>query len=173
MPFFRKSESEPMAVTMTGVRLGNRLLSIGVRDVPMIAALAAKSGLTGQANAIEPDPARAQTAAAALEREGALVDVAAAPWTTLPYDAANFDIAILRDVLGSMTPADLTGCLTEVLRVLRPGGRAIVIEGGKRSFLSRAPKETGEEPLRLAGFAAVRTLGEADGATYIEGIKKA
>jgi len=172
MAFFRKSESEPIAVNMTGVRLGNRLLSIGVRDVAMIAALAAKTGLSGQANAVESDAARAQSAASALERAGALVDVVHAPWTALPYADASFDIAILRDVLASIAPSDLTGCLAEVLRVLRPGGRAIVIESARRSLLSRAPQPSGEQPLRDARFAAVRTLGEAEGAFYVEGIKK-
>jgi ubiquinone/menaquinone biosynthesis C-methylase UbiE len=75
--------------------------------------------------------------------------------------------------------------VSEVLRVLRPGGRALVIEpaprggsfGALTTILSRQtfdPKYPG--PLRTLqdeSFAAVRELAERDGVLYVEGIKKA
>src|SRR3954464_4367826 len=80
MGWFRKTAArDSLAVAMAGVKLGDRFLSVGVRDTKLVAALAAKAGLTGRACATDADPARASSAAAAIEAEGALVEVVHAP----------------------------------------------------------------------------------------------
>jgi ubiquinone/menaquinone biosynthesis C-methylase UbiE len=155
---------------MTGVKLGDRFLSIGVRDVKLIAALATKAGVTGRACAVDADPARASSGAADVEAEGALVEVAHAPWDRLPYEAAAFDVALGRDVFSTLAPAEKTRCASEVLRVLRGGGRVIIIESTKRA---RIDPGSLMPPLKDAGFAAVRVLAEADHMLFVEGIKKA
>jgi hypothetical protein len=71
-------------------------------------------------------------------------------------------------------------CVSEVLRVLRPGGRAIVIEpaprGGFRALLNRQTADPSYQgavrTLQDEGFAATRQLAERDGVLYVEGIKK-
>ena len=49
--FLRKSrvERDPLAVTMSGVRLGEKALQIGEGDMRVMALIAAKAGLTGTA----------------------------------------------------------------------------------------------------------------------------
>lgn len=171
MGWFRRTDArDALAVTMTGVKLGDRFLSIGMRDPVLIAALATKAGLTGHACAIDADPARAASGAGEVEAEGALVEVAHAPWDALPYDPASFDVALVRDVLSTLAPEQKTRCASEALRVLRGGGRIIVIEGTKRA---RIDPNTLTPPLKDAGFAAVRVLAEADHMIFVEGIKKA
>jgi ubiquinone/menaquinone biosynthesis C-methylase UbiE len=168
MGWFRKTAArDSLAVAMAGVKLGDRFLSVGVRDTKLVAALAAKAGLTGRACATDADPARASSAAAAIEAEGALVEVVHAPWGTLPYDAASFDVVLLRDVLSTLTPEEKTHMADDVLRVLRGGGRAIVVEAAKVAADSLTT------PLKGAGFAGVRVLAEAEGAIFVEGIKRA
>src|SRR3954471_15363704 len=168
MGIFRKSSGEPLAVTMAGVKLGDRFLSLGLRDAKLIAALAAKSGLTGRACATDADPARAANGAAAVEREGALIDAAHAPWDALPYDAGAFDVALVRDVFSTLPPDAQARSAAEVLRLLRGGGRVIVVEAAKA-----AKADALSIPLKTAGFAAVRVLAEAEGTVFVEGIKKA
>ncbi len=148
---------------MAGVKLGDRVLAVGVRDPALIAVLAVKAGLTGTACAVDADEAAVKKAAASIERDGALAEVTRAPWGMWPYDADSFDVAVIRDLLPTLTSDSRSRCVSEVLRVLRPGGRAIVIEGAKR----------GTKALKDAGFAAVRVLAEIDGTSYAEGIKKA
>jgi ubiquinone/menaquinone biosynthesis C-methylase UbiE len=184
MGFFRKSApSEPLAVTITGIKLGNRFLSVGVRDPALIAILAVKAGLTGSACAVDADETAVGKAAAAIERDGALADVTRAPWGMWPYDDAAFDVALIRDLLPGLTPNERSRALWEVVRVLRPGGRAVVIEpaprGGFGAILSRQTMDadyltTGGpvQALKDAGFAAVRVLAEVDGVSYVEGIKR-
>ncbi|HEX9366697.1 MAG TPA: methyltransferase domain-containing protein [Vicinamibacterales bacterium] len=181
MGLFRKSApGEPLAVTMAGVRLGNRFLAVGVRDPALVAVLAGKAGLTGTACAVDADEAAVRKAAAAIEADGALVDVTRAPWGMWPYDAGSFDVAVIRDLLPTLTSGSRANCVSEVLRVLRPGGRALVIEpaprGGFGALLNRQtidPDYRGAvKTLQQVGFAAVRELAERDGVLYVEGIKK-
>lgn len=182
MGLFRKSApAEPLAVTMAGVRLGHRLLAVGTRDTKLVAQLATKAGLTGRACVVDDNAERLASGAAAIEKEGALVEATRAPFGMLPFDAESFDVAVIADLLPSLTPDGRVSCVVEVYRVLRPGGRVLAIEPGRRGgivgFLNRQPGGTSYEGaqtvLHTAGFAAVRQLAETDGVIYVEGIKKA
>jgi ubiquinone/menaquinone biosynthesis C-methylase UbiE len=190
MALFRKAPGEPLAVTMAAVKLGDRFLSVGVRDRGLIAALAAKAGLTGTACAVDADEAAVATAAAAIEAAGVLAEVTRAPWGTWPYGDGSFDVALIRDLLPALTPHDRSSAVSEVLRVLRPGGRALVIEGAPRGGfgalltgwrgsptegVSRTASayEGSARALQDGGFAAVRELANRDGVLYVEVIKRA
>jgi ubiquinone/menaquinone biosynthesis C-methylase UbiE len=188
MAWFRKSApADPLAVTMTGVTLGNRIVVLGLSGTKTIAALAAKAGLTGQAVVLDDDEAKLRAAGAAIEREGGLVELTrcapASPW---PYEDEHFDVAVLHDVLPALSArgtAVMASALREVFRTLRPGGRAIVIDTAPRRGLSAlvtrepavqayASGTDAVSALKATGFAAVRVLAEQDGATFIEGVKR-
>jgi demethylmenaquinone methyltransferase / 2-methoxy-6-polyprenyl-1,4-benzoquinol methylase len=182
MAWLRKSaETDPLPVTMTGVKLGDRLLAVGVADPALIAALATKAGLTGSAAVIEADEQRARKGAVAIERAGALAEVTRATWSMFPYDSGHFDVAVVRDLLSSLAVDVRPRCLSEVLRVLRPGGRVVIIEAAPRAgfggLLHRQPATlASSEVLALlhdAGFAAARLLTERDGVQYIEAVRRA
>jgi SAM-dependent methyltransferase len=190
MGLFRKSApGEPLAVTMAAVKLGDRFLAVGVRDPALVAVLSAKAGLTGTACAVDADETAVARAAAAIERDGALAEVTCAPWGMWPYDEGSFDVALIRDLLPTLTPDERMRTLWEVVRVLRPGGRALVIEpaprggfgailtgwGGSRPLggsRTAPPYEGPVKALKEGGFAAVRLLAEVNGVTYAEGIKR-
>ena len=55
--FFRKlGDKHDLAVSMVGIKLGNALLQLGCGDGGLLAALAAKVGLTGRAAAVDATP---------------------------------------------------------------------------------------------------------------------
>jgi ubiquinone/menaquinone biosynthesis C-methylase UbiE len=182
MPWLKKRTSEPLTVSMTGIKLADRVLVVGCSDPDLIAALAIKAGLTGRACAVDADASRVARTAAAVEREGALVETSTSPLTRLPFDTASFDVVVVRDVLGAAPPGDRRGIAAEAERVLRGGGRCIVIETAARASLgglmSRAVNRDftsagGAPPiLTQVGFAAVRTLAERNGLTFAEGVKR-
>ena len=180
MGLFRKSASEPLGVTMAGVKLGQRVLAVGTRDPKLVAALAVKTGLTGRACVVDPDEAQLATGAAAIEKEGGLVEPILGPFGMLPLDAESFDVAVIPYLLPELAPDARARCVGEVFRVLRPGGRAVVIEqtrrGGFAALLSRGSTNSSYAAptalLESGGFRAVRVLAETDGVVYAEGIKK-
>jgi len=99
MPWLKKStQTDSLAVSMSGAKLGDRLLVIGCSDPALIAALGSKAGLSGRACAVDTSLDRATEAARIAEREGALVEAAAAPGWMLPFDPDSFDLVVVRDV---------------------------------------------------------------------------
>lgn len=183
--FLRKSRVEPLPVTMSAVRMGERLLQIGIDDPGLASALAAKVGLSGNAAIVvtdDRDAVRVRTAAASA---GVLVDVQVTPLATLPFENGAFDLVIAHSMRGLVSSLDTnarTAALREWHRVLRKGGRVMTIEagaaGGLRGLL-RQP-HPGDAyavsggvvgALEAAGFRPVRVLAEREGYRFAEGIK--
>jgi ubiquinone/menaquinone biosynthesis C-methylase UbiE len=183
--WFKRSSLDPLSVTMVGAKLGDRLLVIGCGDPKLIAALAVKAGLTGRACAVDESAERAESAGRVALREGALVEVSHASLHALPFEAASFDLIVLRDVLAANTEGQQLAVVDEAHRVLRSGGRCMVINtsGSRSSGLSALfrARDTIQESadahaltdlLKTRGFVAVRTLAEREGLVFIEGVNK-
>ncbi len=163
---------------MTGVKLGDRLLVIGCGQAKLVAQLALKPGLTGRACALDENAAMSTRAAETALREGALLESETAPYTNLPHNDAAFDIVVLNHTLGEIPRERRMAVLTEARRVLRDGGRCIVIERSARRGLVALVAASGpasaeiEEALTSAGFRAVRTLAEREGLRFVEGARR-
>jgi len=183
MPLFRKlAGPRELAVSMVGVKLGDRLLQVGCGDGRLLAALAAKVGLTGRACAVDVSREGVERAERAARKEGVLLDVAHAPFDRLPHDDAAFDVVVLQDVLATLGAADRTRGLGETRRVLRPGGRCVVIERTGRhgvTALFARPEPIDEQyrtggaaaALAAAQFVAARTLADREGLRFVEAIR--
>jgi SAM-dependent methyltransferase len=187
MFFLRKTtlSTEPMAVRMSGVRMGERLLQIGVDDAKLAGLMAAKVGLSGSAAMVVragPDERRARAAAAA---SGALIDTRIAPLDALPFEKEAFDVVVVNSMRGLLAMQDIQGraqILRETHRVLRPGGRVLLLEPGPRegfAALLRPFREAaayrdaggGVGALESAGFRPVRQLAQREGYRFTEGLK--
>jgi SAM-dependent methyltransferase len=182
MAWFRKSSLDPLAVTMAAIKLGDRLIVIGAADTGLTAALAAKTGLTGRTCMVDASGDTIGAAAEAVLRDGGLVEPFTAPWTMLPFDPDAFDVAVIRHPLGALDADVRLRSVREVFRVLRGGGRVLVVEdqgssGVSRLFRSGASGGQYERgggavhALEAGGFRAVRTLAEREGQRFVEGIK--
>jgi SAM-dependent methyltransferase len=181
MKFLKRTDLVDLPVAMSGAKLADRLLVIGCGDPGLIAKLALKVGLTGRACAVDDSPARMANAARIAEREGALVESAEAPGLNVPFESEAFDLVVVRNTAPSQSERRAR-CAAEALRLLRPGGRCLIVEGSSRSGIagllqrdSSASGSTSEEAgrsLTAAGFAAVRTLAERGGMTFVEGVKR-
>lgn len=175
--WFKPSTLDPLSVSMAGVKLADRVLVLGCSDPRLIAALAAKSGLTGRTLAIDEQPGLAERAERVALAEGALIESATSPLTSLPLASADFDLVVLRDVIKRIDPGRQSAVLAEAQRVLRPGGRCMVIDAAPRAGLfggQSAGPAGGDLAAALiqVGFVAVRTLAEREGLLFIEAIKR-
>jgi ubiquinone/menaquinone biosynthesis C-methylase UbiE len=166
---------------MTGAKMGERVAQIGCAHGGRLGAIAAPVGLSGRAVAIVPDDAAAARAQKGAADSGVLVEVDVAPPTRLPLDNDAFDVAVIDDtggLLSTMRAEDRVATVREAIRILRPGGRVIVIgvvpRGGLGALFSRAQNEPSLDPapaLQADGFKSVRTLAEREGLRFTEGIK--
>ena len=174
--FLRKTRIEPLPVTMSAVRMGERVLQVGVDDAAIASAIAAKAGLSGNAALAvsnERDAARAQRA---FTNAGILVDVKITPLTTLPFESDTFDLVVVHASHAGVSIEAMRECH----RVLRRGGRAMTIEGGGPAtglaamFRTQKPLEGDVVGLLgTAGFRPARLLAEREGYRFAEGFKTA
>lgn len=166
---------------MTGVKMGDRMLQVGCSDGGALAAVAAKVGLSGRALAIVPDISTAVRVQKGAQRQGVLVDVEVAPPTRLPADDTDFDLVVVDDAtsqFASLDAATQTTIVREAVRVLKPGGRVLVISAlpaeGLAAMLGRGPKGPAYDAtpiLETGGCRFVRLLGEREGLRFVEGTK--
>jgi ubiquinone/menaquinone biosynthesis C-methylase UbiE len=178
--WFKHSALDPLGVSMAGAKLGDRFLFIGCDDPSMIAGLAAKVGLTGRACAVDSDAKRAEEAERIALAEGALIEASAAALDALPFDPESFDLVVVRDLAKGRAKDAQAGIAREAHRVLRPGGRAMIIDSMPRGgmFAGKSTTEPSKEALALVdllkaqGFVAVRALAEREGLRFVEGVKK-
>lgn len=183
--FLKRQDPYLLVTSMTGVKLGDRLLQVGCAHAGRLGAVAAKVGLSGRAVAVTPDEASAARARKGAAAAGVLVEVEVAPTTRLPVEDAQFDLAVVDDtagLFGTMRAEDRVASIRELARVVRAGGRVIMIgaapRGGLGSLLSRAQSgppfaATGEAltAFEADGFKSVRLLAEREGLVFVEGVK--
>lgn len=184
MPLFRRGQPpEALAAAMAGVKLGDRVLFAGTRDIRLAAEVATRAGLSGRVVLMAPDAGEARARGADVEaagglvepQEGTLADVAATP--------GSFDAVIAEDTLDALDTAERARALDVSHRVLRPGGRLLWIErqpsaglfglAGRASGADAGVNPARERALTDAGFRGVRTLAAAGGRVFVEGIKSA
>jgi hypothetical protein len=170
-----------LPVGMASVKMGDQIALIGCADGGRLGAIAAKVGLSGRAAAFLPDEASAARARKGAAANGVLVEVDVTPTSRLPAEDAAFNIVIVDDtggLLATMNPDERTATVREALRILKRGGRMMVIGSvprtGLSALLSRSPGGPQFNPqptLEAGGFKFVRVLGEREGLRFVEGLK--
>ena len=177
--WFRKGLSpHHTAIAMIGAKSGDQVLVVGAGDPELAAEVALVTGLNGTTTVCDPDAsARARVETAAREA-GALVEFANATPASLPAGDASQDVVVLMNVADTVTQVDPALVLEHALRVLRPGGRVIVVDGARSSGLfrssggaARLPAQTILTRLEQAGTRARRQLAEVEGVSYYEARK--
>ena len=183
--FLKRQDPYLLVVSMTGVKLGDQLLQVGCAHGGRLGAVAAKVGLSGRAVLVAPDDASAERGRKGAAAAGVLVDIEVAPPTRLPATGDEFDLAVVDDtagLLGTMRAEDRVAAIRELARVVRPGGRVLIIGAGARGGLGALLTRTQSGPpfvasgdaikaLEADGFRSARILGEREGLAFVEAIK--
>jgi hypothetical protein len=166
----RGGAMDPLHVSMTGVRMGERFLQIGCHDRALLSGLAAKAGLSGTSAVAAFDEDQVKRAAGIGAKIGALIETHTIEGPALPFDSDQFDMVVVDDTNGAFGKIDETtrvAYLRDARRTVRQGGRIEVIEG-------TAERAAGYDALRdltTAGFKPVRLLAEKDGFRFLEGLR--
>jgi len=98
----------------------------------------------------------------AAEREGLAIEWHAGPAERLPFPDGNFDLVLCQ--FGLMFFTDRHAALTEMHRVLRPGGRVVlsVWQSLEREPFYQALDEVSRRHLGRSSVGAVFSLGDSD-----------
>jgi SAM-dependent methyltransferase len=181
MALLRKGRPEdPLIVSITGARIGHRVVGVVGVDTRLFLDVAAKVGITGRAVAVAADrDAVARVERAAVE-QGVLVE-AVAITLPLPLGDSSFDIALVDERAPRAEVYDTTALSRAVLRVLRPGGRIVLAIAAPSSpfagLFGIAPPTPDVAPvlraLTAAGFTAARLLAARGGVGFIEAARPA
>ena len=166
----RGAAMDPLQVSMTGVRMGERFLQIGCHDRALLSGLAAKVGLSGTAAVAAFDDEQVKRAAGVGAKIGALIETHKIEGLALPFDSTQFDMIVVDDTSGAFGQIDETTRVTylrDALRTVRQGGRIEVVEGAA----TRAPGYDALRDLSAAGFKPVRVLAETAGFRFLEGLR--
>ena len=148
---------------MIGARLGDRLLSCGAGDPGLVAAIAKVTGLSGRAVAHATTAEEAARLLSTAEAAGVLVDVVESPDTALPFEEGDFDL-----VLVDAVSAPVATLLPEIRRILRPGGRVVLVV---RQKVPGAPGPSAVKETTGLHFKGARVLFERDGFGIVEALK--
>ena len=167
----RGRSMDPLHVSMTGVRMGERFLLIGCHDKALLAGLAAKVGLSGAAAVAVANAREAGRARAIGAQVGALIEIheidRGREW---PIADGQFDMIVVDDTTDGFAgwdEGDRRRCLGHAFRAVRPGGRIEVIARLKTDARGYDPLNE----LLAAGFKPVRLLAERDRYRFIEGLR--
>lgn len=187
--FFRRSgERHGLAVAMTGVKLGDRVLQVGCSDPSLLTAITSKVGMSGRACAIVPSEDDAVRARRGAERGGVLLEIQKGPLSSFPYESGAFDLIVIdnqQGLLSSMNPEQRVAVLQQAFRTLAPRGRIVVVESAPRGGLGALFTGSRSVPvdphyqssggamaaLKAEGFKAVRQLAEREGLSFFEGVR--
>jgi ubiquinone/menaquinone biosynthesis C-methylase UbiE len=109
------------------LRAGERVLDVGVGPGFLAAEMAAEVGPAGKVCGIDPSASMLAIAQTRATQPGsAPVELKPGDANHLPYPDASFDVATATQVLEYVE--DIPGALAELRRVLRPGGRVLLLD---------------------------------------------
>jgi demethylmenaquinone methyltransferase / 2-methoxy-6-polyprenyl-1,4-benzoquinol methylase len=116
-------------VALANVRPGDRVLDLAGGTGDLARAFAPKVGPQGLVVHTDINEAMLREGRVRLENEGMVLPTTLCDAEALPFASASFDVVTVAFGLRNMTHKDIA--LQEMARVLRPGGRLLVLEFSK------------------------------------------
>jgi demethylmenaquinone methyltransferase/2-methoxy-6-polyprenyl-1,4-benzoquinol methylase len=124
-------------VSVANLRAGDRVLDIAGGTGDLARAFARKVGETGLVLLTDINEAMLRTGRDRLLDEGLALPTTVCDAEKLPYKSGSFDLVSVAFGLRNMTHKDVA--LAEMCRVLRPGGRLLVLEFSRVAEPLRKP----------------------------------
>jgi len=117
------------AVRHSGAKEGDRVLDCATGTGDLALAFKRKVGASGHVVGTDFCPEMLQSAPAKASEAGLVVDFQVADALALPFPDDSFEVASI--AFGIRNVDDPVKCLKELARVVRPGGRVVVLEFGQ------------------------------------------
>jgi demethylmenaquinone methyltransferase/2-methoxy-6-polyprenyl-1,4-benzoquinol methylase len=151
------------AVSIARVRAGERVLDVASGSGDLARAFARRVGPSGLVCATDINGAMLACGRDRLLDAGCLAPAAQCDAEQLPFPAASFDCVSVGFGLRNMTRKD--AALAEMARVLKPGGRLVVLEFSKVAKALERPYDL--YSFRVLPWLGERIAGDADAYRYL------
>lgn len=126
----RESRLREEMVDRARLAPGEAVLDVGCGTGTLAIAAARKVGPSGEVHGIDPSPEMVGRARRKARRAGAAITFEVGVAQALPYPDARFDAVLSTFVLHQLPHEALRDAIREVRRVLRPGGRVLLVDIG-------------------------------------------
>ncbi len=127
-------------LSMLALEPGEHVLDVGVGPGLLAAEMAAEVGAGGRVCGIDvSDSMLALAASRAPDPDAAPLELARGGAEEIPYDDGSFDVVVTTQVLEYVP--DVPRALAEIHRVLKPGGRVLILDTDWDSLVWHAPDE--------------------------------
>lgn len=151
------------AVALANVQSGDRVLDVAGGTGDLASAFATQVGVGGSVVLTDINEAMLRAGRDRLLDTGRVVETAACDAESLPFANASFDLASVAFGLRNMTHKE--AALAEMCRVLRPGGRLLVLEFSTPAAPLRKAYDL--YSFRLMPWLGKVVAGDADSYRYL------
>jgi ubiquinone/menaquinone biosynthesis C-methylase UbiE len=134
----REGRFRRQLVELAGIRPGNRILDVGCGTGSLAIEAGKVVGPEGAVVGIDPSPEMIGRAKKKARRQ-ANVQFQLAAAQSLPFDDSSFDVVMSTLVLHQLPAESLHQVKTEMARVLKPGGRLLIVDIGGEQSSSHTP----------------------------------
>jgi len=134
----RETKLRQWMLDLADLEPGNAVLDVGCGTGTLLLAAAERVGPAGTLHGIEPATEMAAHARHKAEARRVPLEIVEGSADSLPYPPASFDAVFCTLVLHHLPRSMLEVAIREMHRVLRPGGRAVIIDWQRPKSLARA-----------------------------------
>jgi ubiquinone/menaquinone biosynthesis C-methylase UbiE len=134
----RERQFRQWTLDLANVQPGHVVLDVGCGTGTLLLAAAERVGPSGAVHGIEPSTEMAVHARHKAAVHRVPLEVVAGSADRLPYPPGSFDVVFCTLVLHHLPRSMPAGAIREMRRVLRPGGRAVIVEWQRPQSFARA-----------------------------------